>query len=114
MTPRYPLPVIAIHGGAGTLNRSQISAEQHAAFHSALENTLRPAQQLLAAGGGLIAVDAQGHLSLPFNAEGMYRGWARVGEPQPATLHGRHQVGECLAPRVAHATPPGRYLSDSD
>ena len=35
--------------------------------------------------GGLIAVDAQGHLSLPFNTEGMYRGHARVGEaPQTA------------------------------
>ena len=30
--------------------------------------------------GGVIAVDAQGHISLPFNTEGMYRGWARVGE----------------------------------
>jgi len=35
--------------------------------------------------GGLIAVDAQGNLSLPFNTEGMYRGFARVGEvPQTA------------------------------
>ena len=35
--------------------------------------------------GGLIAIDAQGNLSLPFNTEGMYRGWARVGEaPQTA------------------------------
>lgn len=32
--------------------------------------------------GGLIAVDAAGNLSLPFNTEGMYRGYARVhGEP---------------------------------
>ena len=30
--------------------------------------------------GGLIAVDAQGNLSLSFNTEGMYRGYARVGE----------------------------------
>jgi L-asparaginase / beta-aspartyl-peptidase len=30
--------------------------------------------------GGLIAVDARGNLSLPFNTEGMYRGHARVGE----------------------------------
>lgn len=30
--------------------------------------------------GGLIAVDALGNLSLPFNTEGMYRGHARVGE----------------------------------
>jgi beta-aspartyl-peptidase (threonine type) len=29
--------------------------------------------------GGLIALDAQGHLSCPFNTEGMYRGHARVG-----------------------------------
>ena len=30
--------------------------------------------------GGLIAVDRHGHISMPFNTEGMYRGWARVGE----------------------------------
>ena len=29
--------------------------------------------------GGLIAVDAKGEVALPFNTEGMYRGWARVG-----------------------------------
>lgn len=30
--------------------------------------------------GGLIAVDALGNVSLPFNTEGMYRGYGRVGE----------------------------------
>jgi beta-aspartyl-peptidase (threonine type) len=30
--------------------------------------------------GGLIAVDAHGNVVLPFNTEGMYRGYARVGE----------------------------------
>ena len=30
--------------------------------------------------GGLIAVDARGNVTLPFNTEGMYRGFARVGE----------------------------------
>jgi len=35
--------------------------------------------------GGLIAVDARGNVALPFNTEGMYRGYARVGEaPVPA------------------------------
>jgi beta-aspartyl-peptidase (threonine type) len=29
--------------------------------------------------GGLIAVDALGNVTLPFNTEGMYRGFARVG-----------------------------------
>ena len=35
--------------------------------------------------GGLIAVDAQGHVSLPFNTEGMYRGQMRVGDAAPQT-----------------------------
>jgi L-asparaginase / beta-aspartyl-peptidase len=34
--------------------------------------------------GGLVAVDAQGNVALPFNTEGMYRGYARVGE-KPVT-----------------------------
>jgi len=34
--------------------------------------------------GGLIAVDAQGSVTLPFNTEGMYRGFARTGS-EPVT-----------------------------
>jgi len=34
--------------------------------------------------GGVIAVDAQGNVVLPFNCEGMYRGWVREGQA-PAT-----------------------------
>lgn len=30
--------------------------------------------------GGLIAVDKDGNVALPFNSEGMYRGWAKPGE----------------------------------
>jgi L-asparaginase / beta-aspartyl-peptidase len=30
--------------------------------------------------GGLIAVDKMGNICLPFNSEGMYRGWAKPGE----------------------------------
>ncbi len=56
MTPPKPLPLIAIHGGAGTMSRDHISAEQNAAYHAALQGILRPAQQLLAAGGS--ALDA--------------------------------------------------------
>lgn len=37
--------------------------------------------------GGLIAVDAQGQVALPFNTEGMYRGWARVGEALHVGIH---------------------------
>ncbi len=34
--------------------------------------------------GGLIAVDAQGNITMPFNTEGMYRGFARPGQ-EPVT-----------------------------
>lgn len=37
--------------------------------------------------GGLIAVDAQGDVVLPFNTEGMYRGWARVGQPVQVAIY---------------------------
>jgi len=37
--------------------------------------------------GGLIAVDRQGHVTLPFNTEGMYRGWARVGEAPVSAIY---------------------------
>lgn len=38
--------------------------------------------------GGLIAVDAQGHIALPFNTEGMYRGYARVGQAPYTAIFG--------------------------
>ena len=56
MTPPKPLPLIAIHGGAGTMSRSGISAEQTGEYHAALQGILLPAQQLLADGGS--ALDA--------------------------------------------------------
>jgi L-asparaginase / beta-aspartyl-peptidase len=37
--------------------------------------------------GGLIAVDATGAISLPFNTEGMYRGYARVGETPVTAIY---------------------------
>lgn len=56
MMPNPPLPLIAIHGGAGTISRGAISAEQEAAYHAALKDVLLAAQQLLAGGGS--ALDA--------------------------------------------------------
>ncbi|NRA52129.1 MAG: isoaspartyl peptidase/L-asparaginase [Phaeodactylibacter sp.] len=41
-------------------------------------------QMALGGDGGLIAVDQTGQVALPFNSEGMYRGWVRKGE-KPAT-----------------------------
>ncbi len=37
--------------------------------------------------GGLIAVDAQGNVALPFNTEGMYRGYGRVGEDAVVAIY---------------------------
>lgn len=51
-----PTPVIAIHGGAGTLSRSNISPEQEVAYHAALAEILRAGQRVLAEGGS--ALDA--------------------------------------------------------
>ncbi|MBX2798698.1 MAG: isoaspartyl peptidase/L-asparaginase [Myxococcales bacterium] len=36
--------------------------------------------------GGLVAVDAQGNLALPFNTAGMFRGWARQGQPPDVAI----------------------------
>ena len=37
--------------------------------------------------GGLIAIDRQGNVCLPFNSEGMYRGHARVGEAPHTAIY---------------------------
>ncbi|MDA8447351.1 isoaspartyl peptidase/L-asparaginase family protein [Paracidovorax valerianellae] len=46
-----PIPVIAIHGGAGTLSRAQIDAQQEWAYHGVLQDVLRAGQAVLAKGG---------------------------------------------------------------
>ena len=37
--------------------------------------------------GGLVAVDTKGNVTLPFNTEGMYRGFARVGETPVTAIY---------------------------
>ena len=37
--------------------------------------------------GGVIAVDRDGNLSLPFNCEGMYRAWVRSGEDRNIAIY---------------------------
>src|SRR5258706_7274646 len=55
---------------------------QQAAYQVIME--LLPAHQ---GRGGLIALDAQGKLALPFNTEGMYRGYVRGGEAPVTAIH---------------------------
>ncbi len=56
MNPVKPVPVIAIHGGAGTIARAHAGHGQAAAYHAAMQEILLAAQQLLGAGGS--ALDA--------------------------------------------------------
>jgi beta-aspartyl-peptidase (threonine type) len=37
--------------------------------------------------GGVIAVDRLGHVAMPFNTEGMYRGFARVGQEAETAIY---------------------------
>jgi beta-aspartyl-peptidase (threonine type) len=54
-------------------------------LEAAAQAVVTQALPALGGRGGLIAIDAGGNLSMPFNTEGMYRGHARVGEaPQTA------------------------------
>ncbi len=41
----------------------------------------------IAGRGGVIALDADGNLAMPFNTEGMYRGYARVGETPVTAIY---------------------------
>lgn len=50
------LPVIAIHGGAGTLTRAAIESAQEAAYHAALAEILSEAQQALSDGAAALNV----------------------------------------------------------
>lgn len=47
-------PVIAIHGGAGTMKRGALDAQGEARYHAALNDILRAAQALLVAGGSAV------------------------------------------------------------
>ncbi|MGE8320060.1 MAG: isoaspartyl peptidase/L-asparaginase family protein [Comamonas sp.] len=66
------IPVLAIHGGAGTLSRANISPEQELAYHAALQAVLRAGQAVLEQGGSAmeaVCVAVQGLEDCPlFNA----------------------------------------------
>ena len=41
----------------------------------------------IAGRGGIVAVDAHGNVAMPFNTEGMYRGYARVGQTPVTAIY---------------------------
>jgi len=58
-----------------------------ASLQAAAERVVHDKLPTIGGKGGLIAVDAQGNVALPFNTEGMYRGYARVGEAPVAAIY---------------------------
>jgi beta-aspartyl-peptidase (threonine type) len=55
-------------------------------LEAAAQEVMMKALPAIGGRGGMIAVDARGNLSMPFNTEGMYRGYARVGEAQQTAI----------------------------
>ena len=55
-------------------------AYARASLEQAAEAVVMQVLPAIGGRGGLIAVDRQGNVSMPFNTEGMYRGVARVGD----------------------------------
>lgn len=57
-------------------------------LHQACQRVVMEKLPALGGRGGLIAVDREGNVALPFNSEGMYRAWGYAGA-KPVTAIGR-------------------------
>ena len=53
--------------------------------------------------GGAIALDAQGHISIPFNTDGMYRGWINADGVPHVAIYGDEDDGTAEIPEPAPA-----------
>ena len=66
---------------------SALMAYQGLSLQAAAERVVMEKLPQLGGRGGLIAVAANGDISMPFNTGGMYRGHARVGEPPSVAIY---------------------------
>jgi beta-aspartyl-peptidase (threonine type) len=73
--------MVASYDVAAQMEYRGVSLEE--AAHSVMHEKL----PRIGGKGGLIAVDGKGNVSLSFNTEGMYRGYARVGEAPVAAIY---------------------------
>ena len=73
--------MVAAYDVAAQMAYRQVSLEE--AAHDVVMNRLPK----IDGRGGLVAVDAHGNVVLPFNTEGMYRGYARVGEAPVTAIY---------------------------
>ena len=62
-------------------------------LHNATQRVVMEKLPPLGGRGGLIAVSATGEVALPFNTEGMYRGYARVGEAPVCAIYADENCG---------------------
>lgn len=53
--------------------------------------------------GGAIALDAQGHIAIPFNTDGMYRGWIGADGVPHVAIYGDEDDGTAEIPEPAPA-----------
>lgn len=72
---------LAAHDVSALIEYAGLSLQE--AARRVVMDTLPP----LGGRGGLIAIDALGEVVLPFNTEGMYRGWARVGAAPVSAIY---------------------------
>ncbi|MBP0596742.1 isoaspartyl peptidase/L-asparaginase [Herbaspirillum sp. LeCh32-8] len=83
-------PVIAIHGGAGTISRSSLSAEEEARYHQALADIVAAGQAVLNAGGSALDAVTEAVRLLEdcplFNA----------GHGAVYTSEGKHELDACV------------------
>ncbi|APA84009.1 isoaspartyl peptidase/L-asparaginase [Paraburkholderia sprentiae WSM5005] len=73
--------MVAAYDVAAQMAYRQVSLEQ--AAHDVVMNRLPK----IDGRGGLVAVDGHGNVTLPFNTEGMYRGFARLGEAPVTAIY---------------------------
>ena len=72
---------VAAYDVAALIEYAGLSLEK--ATHKVVQEKLLP----LGGIGGMIAVDRFGNVALPFNSEGMYRGFARVGDAPSVSIY---------------------------
>src|SRR5205085_7938161 len=99
--------VLAVHGGAGTLGRADMSAAQAALYHAGLRGALAAGRDILAAGGSALDAAAAAVVALEddplFNAgRGAVFTAAGTQEMDAAVMDGR----ECRAGAVAGICGP--------
>jgi len=58
-----------------------------AALAAAADSVIHDKLPRIGGQGGLIAVDAAGHVAMPFNTEGMYRGCMRAGQAPSVAIY---------------------------